>query len=269
MVPTVAVSALAEMDKLGVIGISTHGEKAAAYMADGYARASKRPGFCLAQNIGAVNLVAGLRDAFMASSPVVAFTSGPSPLTRYRHVYQEVEDFGTYDSVTKFNAHVDDVRRLPDLLRQAFRVATTGSPGPVHLEMPMSLGTLLQVELDDSELGPYAEPQFAQIPATRPIGDDASIRKALDLLLNAQRPIIVAGGGVRWSDAGEEVIRLARRLGIPVATAMNAKGAIDEKDPLAVGVPGSYSRATANMAVGEADLVFFIGSHTGSQVTDN
>lgn len=269
MVPTVAVAALGEMDQRGISVIMTHGEKAAAYMADGYARASRRPGICLAQTIGGANLAAGLRDAYMAGSPVIAITGGTRPASRYRHVYQEIEDFPMYESVTKFNAHIDDVGRLPDLLRQAFREATSGAPGPVHLEIQGIQADLLANELGiDDTTGPLAEPRFAQVPAFRPVPEDALVRQALELLSTARRPVIVAGGGVVWSDAAGELVELARLLMVPVATSLNGKASIDETDPLAVGVVGSYSRASANQAVGEADLVFFIGSHTGSQVTD-
>jgi acetolactate synthase I/II/III large subunit len=270
MVPTVAVPALAEMDRLGIQAITTHGEKAAAYMADGYARAAGRPGVCLAQTIGGANLAAGLRDPYMAGSPVIAITGGTRPLTRYRHVYQEIEDFTLYDPVTKFNAHVDDVRRLPDLLRQAFREATSGAPAPVHLELQGIQGDILADEFDvDATAGPLAEPRFAAVPPFRPEADGPSLSAALAALAGAARPIIVAGGGVVASGAGTEVVELARRLTVPVATSLNGKGVIAETDPLAVGVVGSYSRASANRAVAEADLVFFVGSHTGSQVTDN
>src|SRR5947208_10257467 len=126
LVPTIMLEALAEMEDLGIRRVTTHGEKAAAYMADGYARAAHRPGICMAQNIGAANLAAGLRDAYMACSPVIAVTGGPESESRYRYLYQEVEDFSMFDPVTKFNARIDKLSRLPDLLREAFRVATAG-----------------------------------------------------------------------------------------------------------------------------------------------
>ncbi len=132
-VPAILLKALAEMEDMNIRRIMTHGEKSAAYMADGYARASGRPGVCIAQAVGASNLAAGLRDAFMACAPVIALTGGPAPGSRYRHAYQEVEDFCQFDPVTKLNACVDDVARLPDMLRQAFRAATSGAPRPVHL----------------------------------------------------------------------------------------------------------------------------------------
>src|SRR5919108_4692554 len=123
-VPTILMDALAEMDDLGIRKILTHGEKAAAYMADGYARAKNGPGVCLGQQIGASNLAAGLRDPFMACTPVIAITGGPATAGRYRQAYQEVEDLSQFDSVTKLNLQVDELSRFPDLVRHAFRAAT-------------------------------------------------------------------------------------------------------------------------------------------------
>ena len=147
-VPTILMDALAEMDDLGVQKILTHGEKAAVYMADGYARAKGGPGVCLAQQIGASNLAAGLRDPFMAHTPLIAITGGPGTPGRYRHAYQEVEDFSQFDSVTKLNMTLDDISRLPDLLNQMFRAATTGAPGPVHMRVRGSHGQGIEGESD-------------------------------------------------------------------------------------------------------------------------
>jgi len=264
-VPTILMRALAEMDEFKIHKIMTHGEKAAAYMADGYARASGKPGVCMAQQIGASNLAAGLRDGFMACSPMVAITGGSVPGSRYRHAYQEVEDFNQFDAVTKFSAQVDDVKRLPDLMRQAFRAATSGAPGPAHLRLSgLHGGSIGDMEAD---LTPLVEAQFKQVPAFRPEPEPARVGEALALLAKAQRPIIVAGGGVVSSGAQAELVELAEKLQIPVATSLNAKAAMLDKNPLNVGVVGVYSRECANKAVAEADLVFFIGSHTGGQVT--
>ncbi len=265
-VPTIITQAMAEMEDMNIRRVTTHGEKAAAYMADGYARASHRPGICLAQNVGAANLAAGLRDASMACSPVIAITGGPEPDSRYRHVYQEVEDFSMFDPVTKFNAQVDKVERLPDFLRQAFRAATTGAPGPVHLRMRGRHGNVLEEE-GNFEL--IVEQQFLQFPAFRPEPELDRVKEAARALTQAQRPVIVAGGGVIASQAELEVIDLAEKLSIPIATSLNGKGTIPDRHPLSVGVVGTYSRWCANRVVAEADLVFFIGSHTGSQVTNN
>jgi acetolactate synthase I/II/III large subunit len=265
-VPTIMLPALAEMEDMNIRRVMTHGEKAAAYMADGYARASRKPGICMAQTVGAANLAAGLRDAYLAGSPVIAITGGRQPETMYRHVYQEIEDLPMFNTVTKFNAQVDTVERLPDLLRQAFRAATSGAPGPVHLEMRGSHGHVVE---EEGELELIVEAPFLQYPAFRPEPEGERVREAARVLIEAQRPVIVAGGGVTASQAAPEVVELAKRLWIPVATSLNGKGTIPDDHQLSVGVVGTYSRSCANRVVAEADLVFFIGSHTGSQVTNN
>src|SRR6185437_9411002 len=136
MVPAVLRRTFVEMERRNtkIARVHCHGEKSAAYMADGYARASVKPGICMAQVIGALNLAAGLRDAYLAHSPVIAFTGGRDPKTKFRKVYQEVDDVPAFEPVTKLNATVDDVSRFPDMVRQAFRVAVSGAPGPVHLQ---------------------------------------------------------------------------------------------------------------------------------------
>src|SRR2546421_720130 len=191
MVPAVLRRSFVEMERRTKIArIHTHGEKSAAYMADGYARASGRPGICMAQVIGALNLAAGLRDAYLAHSPVIAFTGGRDPATKFRKVYQEVDDVPAFEPVTKWNATVDDVARFPDMVRQAFRVATSGTPGPVHLQFRGNEG---QVDLDEAELEPLTEPQFARVPPFRPAADERSARAAIEALQAAERPVIVAG----------------------------------------------------------------------------
>jgi len=265
-VPTMLLPAMAEMEDMNIRRVVTHGEKAAAYMADGYARASRRPGICMAQNVGAANLAAGLRDAYMACSPVIAITGGSDSDSRYRYPYQEVEDFSMFDPVTKFNARIDKLSRLPDLLREIFRVATSGAPGPVHLETRGNHGQVIE---EEGNLELIVEEQYKQYPAFRPEPEMERVRDAAAALTKAQRPIIVAGGGVTASQAEQEVVKLAEMLSIPVATSLNGKGTISNDHPLSVGVVGTYSRWCANRAVAEADLVFFIGSHTGGQVTNN
>jgi len=265
-VPTIMLPAMAEMEDMGVRRVVTHGEKAAAYMADGYARAARRPGICLAQTIGSANLAAGLRDAFMACSPVIALTGGVDAATRYRHVYQEIEDFPMWEPVTKANFHVDALERFPDLLRQAFRVATSGAPGPVHLEMS---GTHAQMLEREADLTPLWEERFTSVPAFRPEPEADAVRAAVQVLARAERPVIVAGGGVIWSGAEAELVKLAEVFQIPVATSLNAKAALPDDHPLNVGVPGTYSRWCANRVIAEADLVFFAGSHPAGQLTTN
>src|SRR5712671_3386115 len=190
MVPAVLRRTFVEMERRTKIKrIHTHGEKAAAYMADGYALASGRPGVCMAQVVGALNLAAGLREAWLAHSPVIAFTGGRDPKTKFRGVYQEVDDMPSFEPVTKYNATVDDVSRFPDMVRQAFRVAVSGTPGPVHLQFRGNEG---QVDAEEAEMEPLCEPQFARVPPFRPAPDDASVLAAVAALQNAARPVIVA-----------------------------------------------------------------------------
>jgi acetolactate synthase-1/2/3 large subunit len=265
MVPAVLRRTFAEMERrTSIARIHTHGEKSAAYMADGYARASGKPGVCMAQVIGALNLAAGLRDAWLAHSPVIAMTGGRDPKTKFRRVYQEIDDVPAFEPVTKMNVTIDDVSRIPDMIRQAFRTATTGAPGPVHLQFRGNEG---QIDLEEAEMETLVEAQFARVPPFRPEPEAAHVKAALDLLQKAERPVIVAGGGVRASGAARELIAIAEALQIPVATSLNGKDAIPGANALSVGVVGSYSRESANRVVNAADLVCFIGTETGGMTT--
>src|SRR5262245_55102356 len=265
MVPAVLRRTFAEMERRTRIKrIHTHGEKSAAYMADGYARATGKPGICMAQVIGALNLAAGVRDAYLAHSPVIAFTGGRDPATKFRRVYQEVDDVPAFEPVTKFNATVDDVARFPDMVRSAFRAAVSGTPGPVHLQFRGNEG---QIDAEEAEMEPLVDETFRQVPPFRPEPDAEQVRAALALLQKAERPVIVAGGGVRASRAGAELVALAEALAIPVATSLNGKDSIPGTHPLSIGVVGSYSRESANRIVNEADLVCFIGTETGGMTT--
>jgi acetolactate synthase-1/2/3 large subunit len=265
MVPAVLRRTFAEMERRTKIArVHCHGEKSAAYMADGYARASGKPGICMAQVIGALNLAAGLRDAYLAHSPVIAMTGGRDPKTKFRKVYQEIDDVPAFEPVTKFNATIDEVARIPDMMRQAFRVATSGVPGPVHLQFRGNEG---QLDLEEAEMEALVETQFARVPPFRPEPEAAHVKAALDLLQKAERPIFVVGGGARASGAGPELVALAQALQIPVATSLNGKDCIPGTHPLSVGVVGSYSRESANRAVNLADLVCFIGSESGGMTT--
>ena len=265
-VPVIIQRALLEMEKLGIKRILTHGEKAAAYMADGYARASHKPGICAAQNVGAANLAAGLQDPFLGGSPVLAITGRKPRISQHRNSYQEVDHLRPFSAVTKYSVPVDSVEQLPFLLRQALREATSGAPGPVHLDLEGTSGNVVMEGEADLEV--IIEENFTRVPAYRPEPEAAMVRAAAQALSAAQRPVIVAGGGVTASGAQQEVVQLAEMMSIPVATSLNAKTAIPDGHRLSVGVCGSYSRTCANRLVSEADLVLYIGSHTGSQVTN-
>ena len=264
MVPAILRRTMVELERFGVRRIQTHGEKPAAYMADGFARMSGRPGVCMAQAVGALNLAAGLRDAHLAHSPVVAFTGGLHPTMAGRGVYQEVDDFPAFANVTKFNASVDRVEQIPDLIRRAFRSAVSDSPGPAHVRFAGNEG---QIDLEKGDLDPRVEQGFFSVPPVRPPPHPEDVAAALELLDRAERPVIVAGGGVRISRASSQLTALAERLSIPVVTSLNGKDTIPGTHRLAVGAVGRYSRSAANRMVNRADLVFFVGSSTGSMTT--
>ncbi|MXX46284.1 MAG: thiamine pyrophosphate-binding protein [Acidimicrobiia bacterium] len=264
MVPAILRRTMVELERFGVHRIGTHGEKPAAYMADGYARMAGRPGVCMAQAVGALNLAAGLRDAHLANSPVIAFTGGLHPTMAGRGVYQEVDDLPAFHNITKFNTSVDRVNQIPDSIRQAFRSAVSGRPGPAHVRLAGNEG---QIDLEEGDLDPWVERGFAAVPSARPLPDPQDVTAALDLLDRAQRPVIVAGGGVRTSRASDQLTALAERLSIPVVTSLNGKDTIPGAHPLAVGVVGRYSRSAANRVMNRADLVCFVGSSAGSMTT--
>ena len=166
--------------------------------------------------------------------------------------------------MTKLNATVDAVERFPDMIRQAFRAATSGTPGPVHLQFRGNEG---QIDAEQADMEALCEPRFARVPPFRPEPGDEETRAALALLEAAQRPVIVAGGGVRASGAAAELVALAERLNVPVATSLNGKDVIPGFHPLSVGVAGTYSRESANQVVNRADLVCFVGTSAGGMTT--
>ena len=259
--------ALVEMEALGIKRVLAHSEKAAAYMADGYSRAAHRPALCMAQSVGAANLAAGLQDAWLGQSSVVALTGRKPVLEQYRNAYQEIPHEPMFASVTKMSARVDVPDQLPLLLRQAFRVATTGRPGPVHLDIDGMTGDT--TALADCAAAALPEPWFARVPAFRPRCDPDQLATAAAAIDGARRPVLVVGAGAMASGAEQAVAALAERLLAPVVASLDAKAVLVESHPLNGGIVGTYSRSCANRIVAEADLVVFVGSDTSDQATCN
>jgi len=258
---------LVMLEKLGVRRVLTHSEKAAAYMADGYARASRRVGVCFAQSVGAANMASGLQDAFLAHVPVLAITGQKLPIFQHRNAYQELIHQPLFASVTKYNVSLTEPDQLPLYLRQAFREATSGRPGPVHIDMPNHMGFFIDNSIITDE--PIVEERFASIPAYRVPPCQDNIAEAVRELLAAKRPVIVVGGGAVFSDAGAEVTALAELLDIPVAVSVDGKGTIVDSHPLSLGPVGHYARKCCNEIVSQADLVLYIGCSVGDQVTSD
>jgi len=254
-------------EKYGLTTVTNHSENAAGFMADGYARATGKVGVCGCQQIGTNNLAAGLRDAYMACSPVVAFSGGPLVASHDTNKYQEIDGLLPFAGVTKLNARVDDVTRLPDMLRTAWRVATTGKPGPVHLSMLGHEGEA--IDPAEAELDCIFEEQFMTTPAFRIPPDPGAVAAAAQLLAEAERPLIFAGGGTKISGAGTELVALAEKIQVPVLTDVNAKECMPADHPLSGGCHGVYGRESAAQTMSDADLVVFVGSKTGSNSTRN
>ncbi len=258
---------LLQLKDLGVTPILAHSEKAAAYMADGYARVMRRPGVCMAQSVGAANLASGLQDPYLGRSPVIALTGRKEPSFQHRNAYQEIAHAPLFAAVTKFSTPVDSTAELPRLLRHAWRAALADLPRPTHLDFCGLQGDV--IELGHTSEPPVIDPEARRIPAHRPVADAADIERAAAALTAAQRVAIVAGDGAAASEAGPELLALAEALAAPVVTTLGARGIIPTTHRLSAGVAGSYSAPPANRIVDGAELVLFVGCDTGDQVTLN
>ncbi len=256
-----------EFDELGVTRVLAHSEKAAAYMADGYARVAGMPGVCMAQSVGAANLASGLQDAWLGRTPVVALTGRKEPSFQHRNSYQEIPHAPLFAAVTKFSAPVDSTAELPRLLRHAWRAALADPPRPTHLDFCGLQGDV--IELGQTSEPVLVDPEARRIPAHRPVADAHDIERAAAALKSAGRVVIVAGDSASSSQAGPELLALAEALAAPIATSLGARGIVSTRHPLHVGVPGSYSAPPANRIVHSADLVLYVGCDTGDQVTLN
>jgi acetolactate synthase I/II/III large subunit len=258
---------LLEFDELGVTRILAHSEKAAAYMADGYARVAGKPAVCMAQSVGAANLASGLQDAWLGRTPVVALTGRKEPSFQHRNSYQEIPHAPLFAAVTKFSASVEATADLPRLLRHAWRAALADPPRPAHLDFNGLQGDV--IELGETLEPAVIDPEARRIPAYRPVAATDDIERAAAALRGAERVVIVAGDGAAASQAGAEVLALAEALAAPVATSLGARALVPTRHRLAIGVPGSYSAPPANRIVHGADLVLYVGCDTGDQMTLN
>jgi len=257
---------LVELGVLGVTRVLAHSEKAAAYMADGYARVSGRPGLCFAQSVGAANLAAGLQDACLGRSPVIALTGRKIPSQQHRNAYQELQHAPLFSAVTKFAAEVDAAADLPRLLRQAWRSVMTGSPRPAHLDLDGRTAEVVETGMVAERVGSGA-PFDMRMPPHRPVPPADDIARAASALTRARRLAIVAGAGATASGCGAELLDLGTRLAAPIGVSLGAYGIIPTRHDLAIGTVGDYAAPPANRIVHGADLVLFVGCHTGDQVT--
>ncbi|GHF43312.1 thiamine pyrophosphate-binding protein [Seohaeicola zhoushanensis] len=256
--------ALARMDH-GITHYLTRDERHAAYMGDGYARVTGKPGVCEGPSGGgATYILPGVVEANESSIPILAITSDVSTASRGRYPLTELDQKALFAPLTKWNASLDDAARLPAMVRAAFRAMTTGRPGAVHLALPFDTQ---KAPVEEAEI--WADPRHRTFPAERAGPDPEAITEAANMLEGAKRAVAICGGGPVIAGAAEELAALARMLDLPIATTVSGQGAIAETDPQALGVVGSNGGNPATRAVvDEADLVLFIGCRAGSVTTE-
>ncbi len=236
-------------------------EQCAAHAADGYARVSGRTGVCIATSgPGATNLVTGLANASMDSAPVVALTGQVPTAAIGSNAFQEASTFTITMPITKHNFLVKRTEDLPKVVHNAFYIANTGRKGVVLIDLPKDiLATKVKVDLHSKET-------FAGYkPTIKP--NKAQIKKAAEALANAERPLIIAGGGVISTGATEELRHLAELLGAPVVTTLMGKGAIPENHPFSLGMAGMHGRIYANRAINECDALLAVGTRFSDRLT--
>ena len=231
-------------------------EQCAGHMADGFARVSKKPGVCIATSgPGATNLVTGVATAFMDSSPMVAITGQVETDKLGNDAFQEADSFSLMMPVTKHNFRVTDPKVFPETMKKAFMIATTGRFGPVHIDIPVDI---FRAEITDEQM---------QVRVPKPKRNLSDLLDAIKLLEKAERPTIMVGGGVTWSQAGQEIVRLAEMLMAPIVTTLMAKGSVPENHPLVLGVCGMHGRQVANYALNNCDVLLAIGTRFSDRVT--
>jgi len=244
----------------GIRHILARHEQGAAHAADGYARASGRAGVCMATSgPGATNLVTGIANAYLDSSPVIALTgqvntySANSSYMIGRDAFQEADIMGITTPITKYNCQVKSASEIPKAVRMTFHIATTGRPGPALIDIPKDT----QTEIDEIDF-----PSNIQIRGYKPNIEPhpIQVKKAVKLLLKAERPIILAGGGTITSNASPELLQIAELLMAPVATTFMGKSCFPENHSLSIGNIGMHGTRVANKVILEADVILAIGT---------
>ena len=244
-------------------------EQCAAHEAEGYARASGRAGVCMATSgPGATNLVTGIANAYMDSSPMIALT-GQIPAsgvnTSYmigKDAFQEADIIGITTAITKYSYQPRTIAEIPLTVNNAFYIATTGRPGPVLIDLPKNV----QSGIENVEFTNKIDIRGYKLPSEP---NPTKISEAADLLAQAECPIILAGGGVITSGASDELVQMSDLLMAPVATTFMGKGAFPENNPLSLGSIGMHGNPAANRLMGEADVLLAVGTRFSDRATAN
>ena len=250
----------------GMTHVLTRDERSAAYMADGYARVTGRPGVCEGPSGGgATYLVPGLVEANESSIPVLGITSDVPVLSRGRYPLTELDQRSLYRPLTKWNTVCDRAEQVPQAFRSAFRMMTTGRPGSAHISLPYDV---LKERVDASEA--WAQSGHDRYPAWPSVAAPHDIAAAAQAIVLSRRPVFICGGGVISARAMSALEKVATLLGAPVCTTVSGKGSISEAHPLSAGVVGSNGGVVATREiVQQADLVIFVGCRAGSTTTEH
>ena len=247
-------------DRRDIGWIGTRHEQGAAHMADGYARVSGKPGVCMATNgPGATNLVTGVSVALLSHSPMIAITGAPQISQQYRDSFQEFDQVAMFRPLTKWSVQVPQAERIPELFRHAFRVATSGKKGPVHIDLPRDL---LNEDIEAEVLAP-ARYREERAGAAHP----ESVAAAAAALLRAKRPVFIAGLGVGDSGARGELLELAGMLSAGVVTSYSRNDVVPTGHPLVVGPIGRAGAPEAKALLQGADLILAAGTRLAQFTT--
>jgi len=236
-------------------------EQGAVHMADGYARASGKPGVVLVTSgPGATNTVTGIATAYMDSIPLVVFTGQVPTGLIGNDAFQEADIVGITRPCTKHNYLVKDIKNLAAIIKEAFYIATTGRPGPVLVDIPKDVFTGKTA---------FSYPDKVSIPSYQPTyrGHPGQVKKALDFIMKSKRPVVYAGGGVVLSNAANELTKFSEKLGLPTTTTLMGLGGFPGTHPLFLGMLGMHGTYAANMAVTDTDCLIAIGSRFDDRVT--
>lgn len=243
-------------------------ERSASFMADAYARLSHKPGLCeCPSGAGPLYSVPGIAEANASSVPVILITSDIPLSGEGRQTITELDTQKLFESITKWSNVVKHAEKIPEVIRRAFRIATTGRPGAVHLALPHEAwsGSILE-----SVTEIYAEDECRQYPAYRTRGARNVLERLADLMTAAKRPVIIGGGGANHSDASNAILSIAEWLAIPVVTTISGQGLMPDDHPLALGVIGDNGfHPHAHQAIEEGDTLLYFGCKMGSVSTIN
>jgi acetolactate synthase-1/2/3 large subunit len=245
-------------------------EQGAGHMAEGYAHVTGRPGVAMVTSgPAATNIVTPLCDAFMDSVPIVVITGQVPTAAIGTDAFQECDTVGITRSVTKHNELVTEAADIPLAIRQAFHIATTGRPGPVLVDIPKDIVDPKNPRSAMEWYWPSDAEVSESLPGYKPTtkGHPRMIRQAAELIIQSQRPVIYAGGGILKARAAEALLALAELCSIPVVTTLMARGAFPDTHPLCLGMPGMHGNYTAVTAMQRADLLIALGSRFDDRVT--